>query len=103
MCAGGDAVLGAGEISFREESGRWEVDEVSNQSTGYCPDVSSWSAVVEALDQAGIERPAGFTHEVVFRRCPSCHELNIVREEDFACVFCDEALPREWNIDQPRR
>ncbi|UXY25163.1 hypothetical protein [Streptomyces sp. HUAS TT20] len=103
VCAGGEAVLGAGEISFREESGRWAVDEVSNQSTGYCPDVSSWSAVVEALDQAGIVRPSGFTHEVVFRRCLSCQQLNIVREEDFVCVFCDEALPREWNVDQPGR
>jgi hypothetical protein len=83
VCAGGGAVLSAGEISFREESGRWAVDEVSNQSTGYCPDVSSWSAVGEALDRIGIVPPCGFTHEVVFRRCPSCRQLNIVREEDF--------------------
>ena len=103
VCAGGEAVLGAGEISFREVSGRWAVDEVSNQSTGYCPDVSSWSAVVEALDQAGIVHPSGFTHEVVFRRCPFCQQLNLVREEDFVCVFCNEALPREWNVDQPGR
>ncbi|SHH36044.1 MULTISPECIES: hypothetical protein [unclassified Streptomyces] len=103
VCAAGEAVLGAGEISFREESGRWAVDEVSNQSTGYCPDVSSWAAVAEALDQAGIVRPSGFTHEVVFRRCPSCQQLNVVREEDFVCVFCDEELPREWNVDRPGR
>ncbi|WP_191294726.1 hypothetical protein [Kitasatospora herbaricolor] len=103
VCAGGDMVLSAGEIGFREESGRWAIDEVSNQSTGYCPDVSSWPAVAEALDQAGIVRPSGFTHEVVFRRCPSCQQLNIVREDDFVCVFCDEALPREWNVDRPRR
>ncbi|WP_406497643.1 hypothetical protein OG936_25205 [Streptomyces sp. NBC_00846] len=98
-CAGGGAVLSAGEVSFREESGRWAVDEVSNQSTGYCPDASSWPAVADALDRAGIVRPLGFTHEVVFRRCPSCQQLNIVREEDFVCVFCDEALPLEWNVD----
>ncbi|MFR0359427.1 hypothetical protein [Streptomyces sediminimaris] len=103
VCAGGEAVLSAGEISFREESGRWAVDEVSNQSTGYCPDISSWSAVAEALDQAGIVRPSGFTHEVVFRRCLSCRQLNIVREEHFVCVFCDEALPRQWNVDQSER
>ncbi|WP_432186527.1 hypothetical protein [Streptomyces sp. Tue6028] len=103
VCAGGEAVLGAGEISFREELGRWAVDEVSNQSTGYCPDVSSWSAVAEALDQAGIVRPSGFTHEVVFRRCPTCRQLNIVREDDFVCVFCDEVLPGEWNVDQSGR
>ncbi|MEU9798904.1 hypothetical protein [Streptomyces sp. NPDC051000] len=99
VCAGGDPVLSAGEMSFREESGQWVVGEVSNQSTGYCPDISSWPAIAEALDAAGIEHPCGFTHEVVFRRCPACDQLNIVREEDFICVFCDEALPREWNVD----
>jgi hypothetical protein len=64
-----------------------------------CPDVSSWSAVADALDAAGIEHPSGFTHEVVFRRCPDCGQINIVREGDFVCVFCDEALPQEWNVD----
>jgi hypothetical protein len=98
-CAGGEAVLGAGEITFREESGRWTVDEVTNQSTGYCPDVSSWPAVAAALDRVGVPRPPGFTYEVVFRRCPGCREVSIVREEDFVCVFCDEVLPSEWNVD----
>ncbi|MFF4429670.1 hypothetical protein ACFYZ4_10925 [Streptomyces sp. NPDC001513] len=99
VCAGGGPVLSAGEIGFRPESGRWAVREVSNQSTGYCPDPGSWPAVADALDAAGIAHPRGFTHEVVFRRCPACRELNIVREEDFVCVFCDGALPREWNVD----
>ncbi|MER5762849.1 hypothetical protein [Streptomyces sp. NPDC002082] len=99
VCAGGGPVLGAGEMRFREESGQWVVAETSNQSTGYCPDTSSWAAVAKALDAAGIEHPPGFTHEVVFRRCPSCGELNIVREEDFVCVFCDGDLPQEWNAD----
>ncbi|MFI6007152.1 hypothetical protein ACIA98_43810 [Streptomyces sp. NPDC051366] len=94
VCAGGGPVLGAGEMSFRAESGQWVVAEVSNQSTGYCPDISSWAAVAKALDTAGIEHPAGFTHEVVFRRCPACGQLNIVREEYFVCVFCDEVLNR---------
>lgn len=99
VCAGGEAVLGAGEMSFRDESGRWTADEVSNQSTGYCPDTRSWPAVAAALDRAGLTRPSGFTHEVVFRRCPSCAGLNIVREEYFVCVFCDASLPAEWNMD----
>jgi len=98
-CAGGGVVLSAGEMSFRGEAGRWTVGEVSNQSTGYCPDVSSWPAVAEALDRAGVGRPAGFTHEVVFRRCPNCQEHNIVREDDFVCVFCDAGLPEKWNVD----
>ncbi|BFV60744.1 hypothetical protein KCMC57_up58480 [Kitasatospora sp. CMC57] len=103
VCAGGEEVLSAGEMSFREESGQWVVEEVSNQSTGYCPDASSWPAVAvaEALDRIGIHRQSGFTHEVVFRQCRSCRELNIVREEDFVCVFCGEDLPREWNVREP--
>ncbi|WP_328673596.1 hypothetical protein [Streptomyces sp. NBC_00328] len=100
VCAGGEAVLSAGEVSFREERGRWVVDGVSNQSTGYCPDVDSWPAVADALDRAGFERPDGFTHQVVFRRCVSCQQVNVVREDDFVCVFCGEALPSGWNIDQ---
>lgn len=92
-------MLSAGEVSFRGDSGRWAIDEVSNQSTGYCPDVSSWPAVEDALDRAGIAHPPGFTYEVVFRRCPSCRQLNVVRERDFVCVFCDEALPQVWNVD----
>ncbi|GGK27589.1 hypothetical protein GCM10011583_69480 [Streptomyces camponoticapitis] len=88
-------------MSFREESGQWVVGEVSNQSTGYCPDIGSWPAVAEALDRIGIRRPSGFTHEVVFRRCRSCREPSIVREEDFVCVFCGEDLPRGWNVGEP--
>ncbi|MER7173394.1 hypothetical protein [Streptomyces mesophilus] len=100
VCAAGEEVLSAGEISFQREAGRrWAVLEVSNQSTGYCPDVSSWPAVAVALDRAGVSGPSGFTHEVVFRRCPSCREINIVREADFVCVFCDGVLPQEWNVD----
>ncbi|MFF4038144.1 hypothetical protein [Streptomyces sp. NPDC001816] len=100
VCAGGGTVLSAGEMSFREESGRWVVDEVSNLSTGYCPDVGSWPAVAAALGRAGLPHPGGFTHGVVFRRCVSCQQVNIVREDDFVCVFCDESLPFGWNVDQ---
>ncbi|MFF1873157.1 hypothetical protein [Kitasatospora herbaricolor] len=98
-CAGGGPVLGAGEMGFRSEAGRWSVDLVSNQSTGYCPDVTCWPAVAEALDRAGLGHPGGFTFEVVFRRCPGCREANIVREGYFVCVFCDSDLPGEWNVD----
>ncbi|MEV6355687.1 hypothetical protein [Streptomyces hydrogenans] len=98
-CAGGGLVLSAGEIGFMREAARWIVSEISNQSTGYCPDVTSWSAVAHALDRIGLGRPSGFTHEVTFRRCPDCQEHNIVREDDFVCVFCDSALPAAWNVD----
>ncbi|WP_406368858.1 hypothetical protein OG788_02660 [Streptomyces sp. NBC_00647] len=98
-CAGGAMVLSAGEIGFVREADWWAVSEVSNQSTGYCPDVTSWSEVARALDDAGLGRPSGFTHEVVFRRCPGCQEHNIVREDDFICVFCGRDLPETWNVD----
>jgi hypothetical protein len=98
VCAGGMPVLSAGEMSFHRSSRYWTVEDVSNQSSGYCPETSSWPAVAHALEQAGLGHPPGFTHEVVFRRCPVCHEHNIVREDDFVCVFCDSALPDDWNI-----
>lgn len=98
-CAGGGAVLSAGEIGFFRGAGRWAVDYVSNQSTGYCPDLASWPAVARALDRAGLHRPDGFLHEVVFRRCPDCQEHNIVREDDHVCVFCGGDLPEAWNVD----
>ncbi|MFI6703539.1 hypothetical protein ACIBJC_32100 [Streptomyces sp. NPDC050509] len=98
-CAGGELVLSAGEIRFMREPDRWTVSEVSNQSTGYCPDVSSWAEAARALDAGELGRPSGFTHEVVFRRCPDCQEHNIVREDDFVCVFCGSDLPAAWNVD----
>ncbi|MQS11598.1 hypothetical protein F7Q99_04675 [Streptomyces kaniharaensis] len=98
-CAGGALVLSAGEIGFRREGGGWAAEEISNQSTGYCPDVASWPAVASALDRIGVSRPGGFTHEVVFRHCPGCERHNIVREGHFVCVFCDGDLPGHWNVD----
>ncbi|KOY55055.1 hypothetical protein [Streptomyces sp. XY332] len=98
-CAGGAVVLSAGEIGFVREADWWAVSEVSNQSTGYCPDVTSWSEVARALCDVGPGRPSGFTHEVVFRRCPGCQEHNIVREDDFVCVFCGSDLPQTWHVD----
>ncbi|MFI6741188.1 hypothetical protein ACIBI9_50415 [Nonomuraea sp. NPDC050451] len=98
-CAAGGPVLSAGEIGFSREDGCWVVGEVSNHSTGYCPDTSSWPAVAQALDRAGLRYPTGFTNQVVFRRCPACRERNIVREDDFVCVFCGSELPALWNVD----
>lgn len=97
-CAGGSAVLSAGEIAFARERGRWAAAEISNQSTGYCPDTASWPAVAAALDRAGIAHPGHFTHPIVFRRCPRCRERNIVRDGHFRCALCDAELPAEWNL-----
>jgi hypothetical protein len=98
-CAGAASVLSAGEMSFLQLSAQWSVADVSNQSTGYCPDPSSWPSVAAALDRAGIAHSGGFTHEAVFRRCPDCEEVNVVREGDFVCVFCEAPLPNQWNVD----
>lgn len=100
VCAGGARVLGAGEVGFERWGEDWAVAVVSNQSTGYCPDLESWDAVAGALDRIGLARPTGFTQAVVFRRCEGCRELNVVREDFFVCAFCDSDLPTEWNIGE---
>ncbi|MFR9778297.1 hypothetical protein ACL02O_19865 [Micromonospora sp. MS34] len=94
-CAGGGEVLGAGEIALTGERDGWVVAEVSNQSTGYCPDPVSWAAVADALDRAGIGRPEGFTAAVVFRRCLDCGERNVVRDDDYICALCGAELPKD--------
>ncbi|MGW0435343.1 hypothetical protein ACWDV4_22735 [Micromonospora sp. NPDC003197] len=102
-CAGGRDVLSAGEITFVAQPGGWAVSEVTNQSTGYCPDIQSWPAVAAALDRAGLRRrPRAFTAAFIFRRCPRCQENNVVKEDDFVCTFCDSDLPRQWNVDPAR-
>lgn len=40
-CAGGNPVLSAGEITFVINREKLEVSAITNQSTGYCPQVSS--------------------------------------------------------------
>src|SRR5262249_23669735 len=52
-CAGGRSVLSAGEMFFLAND-VVRVEEVSNQSTGYCPQPESWPAVASALDRLGI-------------------------------------------------
>ncbi|RZU73655.1 hypothetical protein EV384_2073 [Micromonospora kangleipakensis] len=94
-CAGGGEVLGAGEIAFAGERDGSVVTEVSNQSTGYCPDPTSWAAVAGALDRAGIGRPEGFTATIVFRRCLDCGERNVVRDDDYICALCGAELPED--------
>jgi hypothetical protein len=97
-CAGGRPVLSAGEISFIRQDGRWTVTDVSNQSTGYCPEPSSWPAVAAACEQVGLEHPGGFIAAFEFRRCLICGQINIVKDDDFACAACDGILPQEWNV-----
>jgi hypothetical protein len=99
-CAGGAPALSAGEITFVHDQGRWAVSEISNQLTGYCPDLTSWPAVLAALNRAGLDHPGCFTCPVNFRRCPQCHERNVVKDDHYVCAICGGELPRAWNFSQ---
>lgn len=96
--AGGRDVLAAGEMAFASVGTRWRVVEITNQSTGYCPDPDCWHAVAKALDRVGRPHPGDFTDRIVFRRCPFCRERNIVRDDDFTCALCGSTLPAQWNL-----
>lgn len=96
-CAAGQDILAAGEMTF-DKGPVWSVTEVTNQSTGYCPDPDCWPAVTEALTRAGIPHPPGFTSRIIFRLCPTCGERNIIRDGDFTCALCDHPLPQQWNF-----
>jgi hypothetical protein len=97
-CAGGGAVLSAGELVALQDRAGIRITEISNQSTGYCPEPESWPAVAKALDDAGIAHPAGFTYEAIFRRCPSCGQRNLVKDGWFVCEVCNGDLPPTWNF-----
>lgn len=98
-CAGGEPVRAAGEITLRVAAGAVITEELTNQSTGYCPEPSSWLAVDRALRDAGIVPPAEFATMFVFRRCPRCAQLNIVKDGIYECTVCAAPLPAEWNCD----
>jgi hypothetical protein len=100
-CSGGKSVLSAGEIFFRVTAGGVEVVEVSNQSTGFCPEPASWFAVAASLDRVGIPHPGRFTQEVTFRRCTACGERNVVKDGWFVCGVCGADLPPDWNFGCP--
>jgi len=98
-CAGSEPVLSAGEMTFLVDGDELEVIDVSNQSTGYCPEPESWSHVALALDRIPIKHPGRFTQEIVFRRCSSCDQVNVVKDNWFVCLFCGKELPTQWNVD----
>ena len=60
-CAGGGDVLSAGEIFFAINGTEICIDQITNQSTGYCPEPESWDAVEQVLDRIGLEHPGRFT------------------------------------------
>lgn len=93
-CSGGVPVLSAGEMTFTADL---DVVEVTNQSTGFCPEPTSWPTVASALDEIEVTHPGRFTVEIVFRRCPRCSETNIVKDNWYVCALCEADLPTAWN------
>ena len=91
-CAGGEPVLAAGEMTLRMSHAGVEAEEVSNQSTGYCPEPSSWPAVEQALSTAGIKGPDGYTRRFVFRRCGECDQINLIKDGIYECDVCGAPL-----------
>jgi hypothetical protein len=92
-CASGGPVLSAGEISFLPTG---DVVDVSNHSTGFCPEPESWISCAESLDRVGVVHPNAFTRQVIFRRCPKCKERNIVKDGWYVCELCGGELPAKW-------
>jgi hypothetical protein len=98
LCAAKQDVLSAGEITFAMDKTGLQRVEVTNQSTGYCPEPESWPAVASALDELSIQHPDGFTTAYIFRRCEECQSTNLVKDNWFYCAVCDAPLPQEWNF-----
>lgn len=96
-CARGGPVLSAGEITFEVSDGKAIATYITNQSTGYCPEPVSWSAVASALDRAGIEHYGRFDLACEFRRC-DCGQINIVKDGVFECAVCGGELCKLWNF-----
>jgi hypothetical protein len=96
-CAGGGPVQSAGEMTFALEGRLVRVAEVSNQSTGYCPEPESWPAVEVALRRAGLVPPEGFSLACVFRRCEECDTVCLVKDGGFECGACGAELPQRYN------
>lgn len=94
-CVGGGPVLAAGELWIGLELEGAVIEEATNQSAGFAPAPKSWPALAAVLDAAGIPRPEGWARSFLFRRCPSCAQLNIVKDLWFVCGACDGALEEE--------
>ncbi|MGD1839969.1 MAG: hypothetical protein ACFB0B_03610 [Thermonemataceae bacterium] len=103
VCAGGQNVLSAGEMTFNFDLEDIYVGEVSNQSTGYCPKTESWKAVEIALDKIKIAHPDFFTSAFEFRYCENCQTKNLIKEEVYECSVCCADLSLDWNIDKIKK
>ncbi len=94
VCANGEMVLSAGEITFEMyKNNVVQISQITNQSTGYCPSVGSWYAVKLTLDKTNIKFPEYFTTEFHFRICNKCNQINVIKENYFVCLNCENELP----------
>lgn len=100
-CADLQDVLAAGEITFERSSNDIQITEVTNQSTGYCPEPSCWDIVSEVLRRIKIEHPSHFTVAFEFRRCDQCGTTNIIKDAVFECSVCESPLSPVWNYASP--
>ena len=96
-CANRQPVLAAGVVTFVSVAGAWEVDEITNQSTGYCPPPECWEAVEAALDGLSVAHPGDWTYAFDFRRCDACGNIHTIKDGVFLCA-CGAALDIDWNF-----
>lgn len=96
-CADGQDVLAAGEIVFERCGDRIEVSEITNQSTGYCPEPECWGVVARVLAYLGVPHPPYFSVAFEFRRCEQCGTTNLIKDDVFECAVCDALLCHRWN------
>jgi hypothetical protein len=89
----GEPVRAAGELRLERRAEGLVATDISNQSTGYCPDASGWEAVSAALDALKVARPDGWTTVFQFRTCPNCGEINVVKDDCLVCGVCEADLP----------
>lgn len=92
-CAEGNPVLSAGEIIFEINNGKvTKITHITNQSTGYCPQINSWKEVDKALKKLDLPFPPFFTQEFIFRICEKCDNINIIKDNFFVCNICESNL-----------
>ena len=96
-CADGQNVLAAGEVILERHDTQILVAEVTNQSTGYCPEPECWDTITRVLDRLEISRPPFLTAAFEFRRCAQCGTTNLIKENIFECAVCDAPLSHTWN------
>jgi hypothetical protein len=96
-CANGQDVLAAGEMIFERNATQILVSDVTNQSTGYCPEPGCWEVIARVLDLLEISRPECLTVAFEFRRCNQCGTTNLIKENIFECAVCTSPLSQVWN------